>query len=86
MHRMTATQLRARRTPQYSLVSRTANEDRQYTDEELQFLMAMDAYKRNNQRPYPDCREVLAVFKSLGYRKMDSHETMGIATWKGGGQ
>jgi hypothetical protein len=42
----------------------------EYSDEELDFLRAIDAYKRINGRPYPTWPEVLAVAKSLGYRKV----------------
>jgi len=42
----------------------------EYTADELEFARAMDAYKRDHQRPYPDCRDVLLVFRSLGYRKV----------------
>lgn len=40
-----------------------------YTADELEFLKAMDDYKRNHQCPYPTWHEVLAVVKSLGYKK-----------------
>jgi hypothetical protein len=40
-----------------------------YTDDEREFLLAMDHYKRTQRRPYPTWREVLRVLKSLGYRK-----------------
>jgi hypothetical protein len=40
-----------------------------YTDEEIAFMLAMDRYKRENHRPYPDCRDVLRVICLLGYRK-----------------
>jgi hypothetical protein len=38
------------------------------TDEEREFLMAMDAYKREHHRVNPTCCEILAVLKSLGYK------------------
>jgi hypothetical protein len=41
-----------------------------YTEEECEFLMAMDRYKREARRPYPTWREVLRVLKELGYRKV----------------
>lgn len=41
-----------------------------YSDEERIFLRAMQDYKRERQRPFPTWREVLAVLKSLGYRKV----------------
>ena len=40
-----------------------------YSAEEVEFLQALDAYKRQYRRPHPTCCEVLAVLKSLGYRK-----------------
>ena len=43
-----------------------------YSDEEREFGAAMDRYKRIRKRPYPTCREVLAVLKSLGYRRADA--------------
>jgi hypothetical protein len=42
-----------------------------YSPDEVQFLTAMDRYKRENRRPYPTWREVLAVLVSLGYRKSE---------------
>lgn len=42
-----------------------------YTPDEVEFLLAMDAYKRRRDRPYPTWREVLAVARSLGYRKVE---------------
>ncbi len=40
-----------------------------YAEDELEFMMAMDKYKRENRRPFPTCSEVLQVLKSLGYTK-----------------
>ncbi len=40
-----------------------------YTPDELEFLRAIDHYKREKRRPYPEWWEVLEVIKSLGYRK-----------------
>ena len=37
--------------------------------EQYLFVMAIDAYKRVNQRPYPTWTEVLEVIRKLGYRK-----------------
>lgn len=41
-----------------------------YSPEECEFLRAIERYKRERRRPFPTCREVLEVFKSLGYRKV----------------
>lgn len=40
-----------------------------YSAEEAEFMAAMEAYKRSHRRPFPTCREVLAVVKSLGYSR-----------------
>ena len=45
-----------------------------YSDEERAFLVAMERYKRRNGRPFPTCREVLYVLRSLGYRKVAEPE------------
>lgn len=39
------------------------------TTDEVEFIMAMDRYKREKCRPFPTWREVLAVLVSLGYKK-----------------
>jgi hypothetical protein len=41
-----------------------------FTDEEREFLQAMDRYKRQYQRPFPSWSEVLGVVRRLGYRKV----------------
>jgi len=50
------------------------NEDgsAQYSEDEFEFMLALDRYKRLRHSPFPTCSEVLAVLKSLGYRKMAS--------------
>ena len=44
--------------------------ERDYTDDESDFMKAMDRYKRENRRPFPTWSEVLEVLRSLGYRKV----------------
>jgi hypothetical protein len=44
--------------------------ERDYNDEEIIFMKAMDQYKRDNRRPFPTWSEVLEVLYSLGYRKI----------------
>ena len=44
--------------------------ERDYTDEEIAFMKAMDQYKRDNRRPFPTWSEVLEVLRALGYRKV----------------
>src|SRR5690349_15277009 len=45
--------------------------EREYTDDEITFMRAMDQYKRSNRRPFPTWSEVLEVLFSLGYRKTE---------------
>src|SRR5579883_3438717 len=44
--------------------------ERDYSDDETEFMKAMDRYKRENRRPFPTWSEVLEVLRSLGYRKV----------------
>src|SRR5829696_6311042 len=46
--------------------------EKDYSDEEIIFMKAMDQYKRSNRRPFPTWSEVLEVLRSLGYRKTES--------------
>jgi len=39
------------------------------SDELIEFITAIDEYKRSNQRPFPTWSEVLDVLKSLGYER-----------------
>ncbi len=48
---------------------RTAEEG-QMSDEQFEFLMAINEYKKANSRPFPTWTEVLEVMKALGYRKV----------------
>lgn len=43
--------------------------ERDYTSEEIEFMNAMDHYKRTSGRMFPTCSEVLEVIRSLGYEK-----------------
>lgn len=40
-----------------------------YTDEETEWLAAVEKYKTEKRRPFPSMTELLELFKSLGYRK-----------------
>lgn len=44
--------------------------EREYTEDEIAFMLAMDQYKRDNRRPFPTWSEVLEVLHALGYRKV----------------
>jgi len=45
--------------------------EKDYSDEEIIFMKAMDQYKRANRRPFPTWSEVLEVLRALGYRKVE---------------
>jgi hypothetical protein len=44
--------------------------ERDYSHDEIDFMRAMDMYKRANRRPFPTWSEVLEVIRALGYRKI----------------
>ena len=39
------------------------------TAEVIEFITAIDAYKRQNARPFPNWSEILEVVKRLGYAR-----------------
>ena len=43
--------------------------EREYTDDEIEFMRALDEYKRSSGRMFPTCSEILEVLTGLGYRK-----------------
>src|SRR5262245_53253099 len=45
--------------------------EKDYSDDEITFMKAMDLYKRANRRPFPTWSEVLEVLRSLGYRRIE---------------
>jgi hypothetical protein len=49
--------------------------ERDYSTEEIEFMQAMDAYKRASGRMFPTCSEILEVIRGLGYGKLPT-ETM----------
>ena len=46
--------------------------ERDYTDAEIEFMHALDDYKRRSGRMFPTCSEILEVLGNLGYRKVDT--------------
>ena len=48
--------------------------ERDYTDDEIQFMSALDDYKRTSGRMFPTCSEVLEVVRSLGYARLSGSE------------
>ena len=47
--------------------------ERDYSGDEIEFMQALDEYKRNNGRMFPTCSEILEVVRSLGYVRQIVH-------------
>lgn len=41
--------------------------ERDYSDDEIEFMHALDAYKRRSGRMFPTCSEILEVIREIGY-------------------
>ena len=48
--------------------------ERDYNNDEIEFMRAMDDYKRDSGRMFPTCSEVLEVIRALGYVKLTPEE------------
>jgi hypothetical protein len=46
--------------------------ERDYDGDEIEFMRALDSYKRASGRMFPTCSEILEVIRSLGYAKSPS--------------
>ena len=44
--------------------------ERDYSELEIEFMQAMDEYKRASGRMFPTCSEILEVLINIGYRKV----------------
>ena len=53
--------------------------ERDYTPEEVEFMNALDDYKRTSGRMFPTCSEVLEVLRDLGYAKRSADSTESAA-------
>jgi hypothetical protein len=70
MERRKANSAEKRRTSERRRLIDPTTCERDYSDEEIAFMKAMDQYKRDNRRPFPTWSEVLEVLRALGYRKV----------------
>ncbi|KAA5545575.1 hypothetical protein FYK55_05975 [Roseiconus nitratireducens] len=54
--------------------------ERDYSDPEIEFMRAMDDYKRKSGRMFPTCSEVLEVVRDLGYVRLteDQRDALGL--------
>ncbi len=55
---------------------RKAAEQGQMSDEQFEFLLAIEEYKKKNTRPFPTWTEVLEVIKAMGYRKVAEPQSL----------
>ena len=55
--------------------------ERDYSGNEIEFMLAIDYYKRKSGRPFPTWSEVLEVLMSLGYRKVVEPSQMAWRTF-----
>ena len=54
--------------------------ERDYNEQEIEFMRAMDDYKHASGRMFPTCSEVLEVIRNLGYVQLndDQIEELGL--------
>src|SRR5690606_36760245 len=67
-------QAERRKVPRRRQIDPTTCE-RDYSQDEIEFMQALDAYKRANGRMFPTCSEILEVIRGLGYVRVNSTET-----------
>lgn len=48
--------------------------ERDYSEAEIEFMHALDDYKRRSGRMFPTCSEILEVLRNLGYQKLERVE------------
>jgi hypothetical protein len=53
---------------------RKAAEEGEMTNEQFEFVMAIETYKKVNKRMYPTWTEILEVLRQLGYRKVEHRD------------
>jgi hypothetical protein len=51
-------------------ISNAMNAGADYSDEEWEFIKALDEYKKRYKKPFPSWSETLALIRALGYRKV----------------
>ena len=53
--------------------------ERDYTVEEVEFMRALDEYKRKSGRMFPTCSEILEVIRDIGYSKQPATAPQPVA-------
>ena len=52
--------------------------ERDYSNDEIEFMHALDAYKRFSGRMFPTCSEILEVIRALGYVRVKEENALPI--------
>lgn len=60
--------------------------EREYSEAEMEFMMAMNDYKRKSGRMFPTWSEVLEVLQGLGYEKVEPAVAIGPSDRAAGGR
>lgn len=50
--------------------------ERDYSNDEIEFMQALDEYKRKSGRMFPTCSEILEVIRALGYERSAANVTI----------
>ena len=66
IERRTLANAERRKTPRRRQIDPTTCE-RDYSPDEVEFMNAMNDYKRKSGRMFPTCSEILEVIRNLGY-------------------
>ena len=56
--------------------ARRSAEEGEMSEEQFDFLMAVNEYKSLNKRPFPTWTEVLDIIRAMGYRKIAEPENI----------
>lgn len=58
-----------RRRERGKVMAHAATSEREYSNEDMEFLRAIEAYKTRSGRQFPSWTEVLSVVREIGYVK-----------------
>lgn len=65
----------ARSNSKLPAVGETSSDSSPLLDEDvLEFIKAIDDYRRKNNRPFPTWSEILVIVHSLGYKKNEGQD------------
>jgi hypothetical protein len=57
---------------------RRSAEEGEMNDEQFEFIMAIEEYKRVNHKPFPSYTEILEIAKALGYRRVAERQALNL--------